>query len=150
MFWDFMQHRLVILYRWFGTNYWSHLQSLHMENLPSKPVTWIILSMKGLRFSTTPCLGKSWKPLIHFKNKKPSFGDTHFPTLQSFQCQLDPNLLYNLPLLPLIYFPACYLYNPGHSAVPLFPLAWYSRCLPFPSCIQHTIFFMCLNVSTKS
>jgi len=106
-----------------------------LKNLPSKPATWTILSTKGPRLHTTPCLGQSWKPLIHFKNKKYSFGDTYFPALQSLQCHLHPNLLYNLPLLPLINFPACYPYKPGHIAVPLLPLAWYSICLPFPSCI---------------
>lgn len=35
------------------------------RNLPSKPVTWTILSMKGPRLNTTPCLEQSWKPLIH-------------------------------------------------------------------------------------
>jgi hypothetical protein len=60
----------------------------------------------------TPCLQQSWKPLIHLKNKY-SFGDTFFPALQLLQCHLHPNLLYNLPLLPLINFPACYLTSLG-------------------------------------
>lgn len=29
LFWDFMQHRTVILYRWFRTNYWSHLRGTY-------------------------------------------------------------------------------------------------------------------------